>query len=110
MTANGFRKMALALKGAEERSHMKHPDFRVNGKIFAGLGSPDQTWATVKLSAEHQATLMRADAATFVPASGAWGRSGWTSIRLETADPEIVGEALTAAWRIVSLKKRTAKL
>jgi hypothetical protein len=109
MTPSSFRKMALALTGAEERSHMKHPDFRVGGKIFAGLGSPDPTWATVKLPLEHQASLIAADAATFVPASGAWGRSGWTSIRLASADPEAVGEALTAAWKTVSVKKR-AKL
>jgi hypothetical protein len=110
MTPNSFRKMALALPGAEERSHMKHPDFRVNGKIFAGLGSPDPAWATVKLPVEHQAALMKTDAETFVPASGAWGRSGWTSIRLASADSEAVGEALTAAWKIVSVKKRASKL
>ena len=102
MTPNEFRKIALALPDAEERSHMKHPDFRVNGKIFASLGSPDQQWATVKLPLDHQAALIRADAATFVPASGAWGRAGWTSIRLTSADPEAVGEALTAAWRTVT--------
>jgi len=48
MTANDFRKMALALPETEERSHMNHPDFRVAGKIFATLAYPDKTCAMVK--------------------------------------------------------------
>jgi len=42
MTANEFRRLALALPEAEERAHMDHPDFRVGGKIFATLGYPDK--------------------------------------------------------------------
>ena len=41
MTADTFRKMALEYPGAVESSHMNHPDFRLDGKIFAALGSPD---------------------------------------------------------------------
>jgi hypothetical protein len=36
-----FRRLALAHPGAEERAHMGHPDFRVGGRLFATLGSPD---------------------------------------------------------------------
>jgi len=35
----------------------------------------------------------------FSPESGAWGRAGWTRIQLAPADEELVGEALTLAWR-----------
>jgi hypothetical protein len=35
MTADKFRKLALALPEAIEAEHMGHPDFRVGGKIFA---------------------------------------------------------------------------
>ena len=38
MTSDEFRKMALEIPTAVERSHMNHPDFRVAGKIFASLG------------------------------------------------------------------------
>jgi len=37
MTTDKFRKMALEIPTAVERSHMNHPDFRVGGKIFASL-------------------------------------------------------------------------
>ena len=35
MTADDFRRITLALEGAVEKAHMGHPDFRVNGRIFA---------------------------------------------------------------------------
>ena len=38
MTANDFRRLALALPETAEKAHMDHPDFRVCGKIFATLG------------------------------------------------------------------------
>ena len=41
MTATRFRRMALGMEGAIESAHMCHPDFRVNGRIFATLGYPD---------------------------------------------------------------------
>ncbi len=46
MTSDAFRKLALALPNAEERAHMRHPDFRVNGKIFAtsSIREPGGRW------------------------------------------------------------------
>jgi hypothetical protein len=38
MTADDFREIALSMQDAEERSHMGHPDFRANGRIFSTLG------------------------------------------------------------------------
>ncbi|RPH59540.1 MAG: MmcQ/YjbR family DNA-binding protein, partial [Acidobacteria bacterium] len=35
MTADDFRRIALGLEGAIEAVHMGHPDFRINGRIFA---------------------------------------------------------------------------
>ena len=102
MTSDDFRKIALGLSGAEERSHMRHPDFRVQGKIFASLGSSGPEWGTLKLQPDHQAALMKAHPKTFVPAAGAWGLSGWTTVQLSSVDAEALGEALTAAWRNVS--------
>jgi hypothetical protein len=39
MTAKDFRQIGLSLPETEERAHMDHPDFRVDGKIFATVGS-----------------------------------------------------------------------
>jgi len=37
MTVNDFLRIALSMPGATESSHMDHPDFRVNKRIFATI-------------------------------------------------------------------------
>lgn len=98
MTSDEFRDIALSFPGAEERSHMNHPDFRVGGKIFATLG-PDLTWGMAKLTPAQQQEYLRIDPATFKPASGKWGTAGATLITLENADEETVREALHTAYQ-----------
>jgi hypothetical protein len=105
MTADDFRRIALSLPEASESAHMDHPDFRVRGKIFATLGYPDQDWGMVKLTPEHQSSLVRAEPAVFVPASGAWGRRGSTTVRLETVNEVTLTSAMVAAWRNVAPKR-----
>ncbi len=77
---------------------MGHPDFRANGRIFATL-YPDGESGMVKLTQEQQEDFVRADGNAFVPASGAWGRQGCTTVKLATVDEEILGEAVTLAWQ-----------
>ena len=98
MTADDFRALALALEGAMEREHMGHPDFRVNGRIFATLHSNNQ-WGMVKVSPDEQRELMQEHPAIFVPSSGAWGRQGCTNVRLEVADRATVRAAVLLAWQ-----------
>ena len=98
MNPNDFRRLALGMMDAVEGAHMGHPDFRANGRIFATL-TPDNKIGMVKLMPEQQQEFIRARSETFVPASGAWGRGGSTMVRLESADPDIVGEAMTLAWQ-----------
>jgi hypothetical protein len=90
--------MALALPEAVESAHMDHPDFRVRGKIFATLGYPKTGWGMVKLGAAQQKRLVALDPDVFVPAAGAWGRAGATTVRLKAVDKATVRKALTAAW------------
>lgn len=106
MTAAAFRGIALGMQGAEEKSHMNHPDFRAGGKIFATI-HPDGKQGMVKLTPEQQATFMRDYPDMFVPAAGAWGTGGSTMVRFAAADPEVVGEAMTMAWRNVTSKGAT---
>ena len=83
---------------------MNHPDFRAaNGKIFATLNE-DQTRGMASLTPEQQADLIERAPEVFVPAAGAWGRGGSTMIVLAKANEEIVGEALTLAWKSASAK------
>jgi hypothetical protein len=99
MSPDEFRRIALGLAGAVEDAHMGHPDFRVNGRVFATLGYPNAAWGTVKLTPEEQSDFVRAHPRVFQPVKGVWGRQGNTNIRLDTATDEAAGEALTAAWR-----------
>jgi hypothetical protein len=102
MTINEFRKMALEIPAAVERSHMHHPDFRVGGKIFASLGAPDKNWGMVKLTPEQQREFIKTAPKVFKPCSGAWGRQGATNVYLAIADPSIVRAALDAAVKNVA--------
>ena len=99
MTPNEFRKLALSFPEAIESAHMRHPDFRFGGRIFATLGYPDENSAMVKLSPDDQKEFVRTSPGIFTRVKGAWGRQGATNINLPAAKIKIVHEALTAAWR-----------
>jgi hypothetical protein len=98
VTAKDFRRLALGLEGVVEAEHMNHPDFRVGGRIFATL-QPGLKKGMVALSPEDQARFIEEAPKMFEPVAGAWGRGGATSVILAAADEELVGEALTLAWR-----------
>jgi hypothetical protein len=106
MTSNQFRKLALSFPGTEERAHMDHPDFRVEGKIFATLHYPDDTRGMVKLFPDQQAELMRTDPDAFAPAAGKWGLKGATLVNLKAAKKEKLREALATAWENAAPKKK----
>ena len=91
-----FRRVALGMTAAIEAAHMGHPDFRVNGRIFATLHS-DHQWGMVKLTPEQQREFVQANPQSFVPENGAWGRQGCTRVRLDAVDEETLGEAMTLA-------------
>jgi hypothetical protein len=102
---NDFRRIALGMKDAIESAHMGHPDFRINGRIFATLhhdrltAGRGQMVGMVVLTPEQQQDFMRDHPATFTPESGAWGRSGCTRVQLDAVDEDILGDAMTRAWQ-----------
>ena len=98
MTANGFRRLALSLPEAVESSHMRHPDFRVRGKIFATLAYPDESRGMVKLTPEQQEEFVRSEPKAFKPVKGAWGLKGATSVHLREVRKEALRRAMAAAW------------
>jgi len=108
MTADDFRDIALSMAGASERAHMGHPDFRANGRIFATLHADDRS-GVVKLSPEEQREFVRMHPKVFSPASGAWGRQGWTTIELQAAQRASVRGAVTLAWQNVAEKRPPPK-
>jgi hypothetical protein len=82
---------------------MGHPDFRLNGRIFATLHH-DNLWGMVILPPEQQQTFVEENPGTFVPEKGAWGRSGCTAVRLESVEEDTLGEPKTLAWQHIASK------
>ena len=99
-TVDDFRRLALGLDGAEERSHMGAPDFRVGRRIFATLASQAQGYGNLILTPEVQASFVAEAPEIFVPIAGGWGHMGATHIRLEAADEETLAGALRTAWKL----------
>jgi len=99
VTAQDFRRIALSFPEVTEAAHMGHPDFRVKNRIFATLGYPARGWGMVKLTPEQQDWLVRAEPDAFTPVVGAWGRAGYTNVKLRAARKGMVREALMTAWR-----------
>jgi hypothetical protein len=97
-TPDDFRRLALALADAEERSHMAHPDFRVGGKIFATLGAPNDKFGMVALLPEQQELAIDAEPEAFKPAAGAWGRGGSTLVDLEKVSDAWLERTIHWAW------------
>jgi hypothetical protein len=105
MTPNEFRELALSFPEAIESAHMRHPDFRVGGRIFATLGYPNKDSAMVKLPLDEQRELIHSNPDVFQPAKGAWGRQGSTIVYLPAGTINIVRDALTVAWRNTAPKR-----
>jgi hypothetical protein len=70
-----FRKLALSLEGAIESSHMNHPDFRFNNRIFATLSAQEKGFGVLKLTLEQQQAFLADHPKSSLPsreAGGAW--------------------------------------
>lgn len=93
-----FRALATELPEVVEGSHMNHPDFRVGGKVFASL-TPDEREGCVRLTPVQQREFLQAADDVFYLAAGAWGKRGYTLIRLTKAKVGVVREALRTAWQ-----------
>lgn len=109
MTAKDFRRIALALDGAEEGAHMGAVDFRVGGHIFATLAHVKQGYGNLMLTPELQRDFVRDAPEIFLPVAGGWGRMGATHIRLAAASEEVLAGALQAAWKLRKEKNEKTK-
>lgn len=107
MSPARYRKFALALPGAEEKSHFGKPDFRVRDRIFAGLNDKGQAY--VKLTPEQQEMLVAAEAKIISPIPGGWGRKGWTLIDQDKADDSLLKSVLAMAHGNVTTKSARTK-
>jgi hypothetical protein len=90
------RELIMSLEDTTAAPHVDREAFRALGNQFASLRSDGVL--NVKLTLEDQALRCEADAAVFKPVDGGWGRMGYTTINLDTADELDVKSALLAAW------------
>ena len=109
MTPADFRRMALALEGAEESSHLGAPDFRVGGRIFATLASQKLGYGNLMLSPDVQADFVAEAPEVFIPVKGSWGRMGATHVDLAKVTEEVLAGALRTAWKLRVEKNSTPK-
>jgi|SRR5579864_205182 len=100
MNARDFRRIALSLEGAEERSHHGQLDFRVGGRIFATLAAEKQGYGNLMLMPEQQKAFVEELPEVFLPIHGGWGRMGMTHVRLAAASEEVLEGALRTAWKL----------
>src|SRR2546422_4979857 len=106
MTSNEFRKMALGFPGTVESAHMSHPDFRVDGRIFATLSYPDESWGMVGLTGEEQRAFIKRGKGAFRPCNGVWGKRGATNVHLVSVARSLLKSALRAAIRNALAKRK----
>jgi hypothetical protein len=105
---SAYRRLALALQGAEEASHMGAPDFRIKGKIFATLAYGQKGLGTLKLSPEQQAMFLTEAPEYFSAVTGGWGKLGATLVRVDAPESVLAG-ALSTAFHHVLAKQAVKK-
>jgi len=104
-----FRRLALQLPGAAESSHMNHPDFRLNNRIFATLSAQEKGCGVVKLTPEQQQAFIAEQPKAFSPVQGGWGRMGMTFVHLHKADESLIAGALSTAYHNLQKKQSEKK-
>jgi hypothetical protein len=103
-TVDLFRTLALSLPGAAESAHCGHPDFRVNGRIFATLSGQTIGCGVLKLTPEQQQSFHEELPEVFEPVHGGWGRTGMTFVHLDAIAQDTLLGALRTAHRNVTTK------
>ncbi len=98
MGPEDVRALALLLPEVVAGAHNGHPDFRIDGQIFATLWVEEER-VVLKFDPADQAAFVAAEPDLFTPIAGAWGRRGWTNLDLWDAEEDTLRAALLAAWR-----------
>ncbi|WP_029278718.1 MmcQ/YjbR family DNA-binding protein [Pedobacter borealis] len=108
MDSSIFIAHCLSFDEVIELPHFEKTSFRVNKKIFAMLNTQKKQ-ATFKLSAIDQSVFCDFDRNSIWPASGAWGKQGWTIFDLTALTAEMLIDALTLSYCNVASKNLSEK-
>ena len=95
--AKDLRRLALALEGTIEAPHFDRIAFKV-ARIYATLPADGGT-ANLKLTPDEQAFKALLAPDSFRPVDNAWGRQGWTTVKLDRITVPELQAALEMAWR-----------
>ncbi len=98
MTNDEFRTLALGYPEAVESPHFDRASFRVRKKIFATLVE-DQELACLMLTPEDQDVFVAMGKDAVYPVPNKWGEKGATYLDLRNAEPQLIADALEAAYR-----------
>ncbi|RBQ03309.1 MmcQ/YjbR family DNA-binding protein [Pedobacter miscanthi] len=103
-----FKVLCLSFEEATEQPHFEKTSFRVNKKIFATLNIKKNS-ATLKLSAINQSVFCAFDPGKIKPATGAWGKQGWTLFEISELKDEMIIDALSLSYCSVAPQKLSEK-
>lgn len=103
VTKARIRKLALALEGASEVTHVDRPAFRTKRKIFATL-PPDAQAVNLMFDAATQEFFCEQAPGAMAPHPSGWGRMGVTVCNLKVADEALAHSALKAAHALAAPK------
>lgn len=102
MTDEDLISLALGLPEAAESSHFGTRDFRVRGRIFMTLPSPD--FCVVKLTPDQQQMALATMPDDIMAVPGGWGLKGFTRLFHHDADHDAIETLIHRAWRNVAPK------
>lgn len=98
-----LQQIALSLPEAGEEPHFEKTSFRIKKKIFATYDMVKKR-AALKLSPSDQDLLSLHNKKAVYPVPNKWGAQGWTVIELDIVHPDILRDALIAAYINVAPK------
>ena len=101
MSDASFRKIAMDFAEVTEEPHFEKTSFRIKGKIFASMDTVNKR-VTLKLPPNEQAVYLLMKPAFASPATGAWGKQGWTRFELTKVPAPVMREALKKAYETVA--------
>ena len=108
MDLTTFSTYCLSFDDAIEQPHFEKTSFRVNKKIFATLDL-EKNRATLKLSEIDQSVFCNFNPEKIKPATGAWGKMGWTIFYLTDLIDDLIIDALTLSYCNVAPKMLASK-
>lgn len=99
ITPEEAKTMALSFEATGEKPHFERTAFTINKKIFAALSLKDKT-LNVRFTPQVQFIFCPPGSEVIFPIDNAWGRQGWTTIKLDKANKKLVMSALKEAYNL----------